>query len=203
MQIIGINISLHQRANDHNQAVCPRVAQVDRAFNPAAGDLDRPSELRIFKLDIPYYPSAGDWIPSNGTGLATAPALTVLQKAGRELAAAVWPVRILIFVGIEWGRTAVLVEVGFLALFDLRPSPALSGLNCRRASRQCRSSAPSQSPSALKSTSGRGGKVRSGFHAGMIAPTKHGQIVSLCLVMEQMCETGRASRRSETSRLMI
>jgi len=97
------------------------------ALQSAAGDLDRPSELRIFKLDIPYYPSAGDWIPSNGTASRHGARVKGLQKAGRELAAAVLPVRISSLLD-RVGTYCMLVEVGFLALFDLRPSPALTVL---------------------------------------------------------------------------
>jgi hypothetical protein len=50
----------HQRAVERYQTVCSCIAQVDRAFDPAAIDFDRPNELRVSEIDIPHDPGALD-----------------------------------------------------------------------------------------------------------------------------------------------
>jgi hypothetical protein len=130
MQTIGGEGALHQRPIEHDRAVCPRVAQVDRAFDPTVEDFDRPNELRAFKIDIPHAPGAGDPDSRERHRLPPwRPRQQVFHKAGRELAAIVLPVCVLLILGIQLGRATVLVEVRNVALFDLGPSPTLGGLN--------------------------------------------------------------------------
>jgi hypothetical protein len=131
MQTLGGEGAIYHRAIERDGAVCPRVAQLDRTFDPAAGDLDRPDELRVFKIDISHNPGARDRNSLKRHRLPPRrPRQQVLQKAGRELAAIVLPFRILLLLGIKWGlRAATFVEIGHLALLDLRPGPALGGLH--------------------------------------------------------------------------
>ncbi|MGH6822909.1 MAG: hypothetical protein ACRECP_02675 [Methylocella sp.] len=40
MQTIAIEVAADSRAIEYDQTICPRAAQVDRAFDPAVDDLD-------------------------------------------------------------------------------------------------------------------------------------------------------------------
>jgi len=73
--------------------------------------------------------------------------------AAGKLAAVVPPVCVIFFLGIEWGLlAAAFVEVGHLALLDLRQGPTLGGLNVVVA--RSRDPNPSQIASAPNSASG-------------------------------------------------
>ena len=102
MQTLGGKIASDHRTIKPDQAVRMRVVQHNRAFDTADDDLDWPNELRVFKIGVPHNPGATD--PNSGGRHRIPPrrpGQQILQKSGRNLAAVVVPVRIVLFLGVE------------------------------------------------------------------------------------------------------